>query len=58
MPVCVGSGAEFEAIADPEAKGIKDWEILDVWSEIAHKHGNYAVVDMLVSAAYELGKQA
>lgn len=44
------------AIANLKAKGIKDWEILDVWSEIAHEQGNYAVADTLASAAYELGK--
>lgn len=44
------------AIANLEAKGIKDWEILNVWSEIAHSQGNYAAADTLASAAYELGK--
>lgn len=43
-------------ITNLKAKGIKDWEILDVWSEIAHKQGNYAAADTLASAAYELGK--
>ena len=36
--------------------GIKDWEILDVWSALAHQQGDYAVADTLESAAYELGK--
>lgn len=44
------------AIANLKAKGIKDWEILNVWSEIAHEQGNYAAADTLASAAYELGK--
>ncbi len=44
------------AIAFLKAKGIKDWEILNVWSEIAHSQGNYAVADTLASATYELGK--
>ena len=39
-----------------KAKGVKDWEILNIWSEIAHKEGNYAAADTLASAAYELGK--
>ena len=33
------------ARANLKAKGIKDWEILDVWSEVAHSQGNYAVAD-------------
>lgn len=45
-----------EAIASLKAQGIKDWEILDAWSELAHKQGDYAVADTLESAAYELGK--
>ena len=45
-----------EAIASLKAKGIKDWEILDAWSELAHEQGDYAVADTLESAAYELGK--
>lgn len=44
------------AIANLEAKGIKGWEILSAWSEIAHGQGNYAVADTLASAAFELGK--
>lgn len=44
------------AIATLKAKGIKDWEILDVWSEIAHEQGNDAIADTLASAAFELGK--
>jgi hypothetical protein len=45
-----------KAIASLKAKGIKDWEILDAWSELAHQQGDYAVADTLESAAYELGK--
>lgn len=44
------------AIANLDAKGIKGWEILSAWSEIAHEQGNYAVADTLASAAFELGK--
>lgn len=33
------------AIASLKAKGIKDWEILNVWSEIAHQQGNAAAAD-------------
>lgn len=39
-----------------KAKKVKDWEILSIWSEIAHEQGNYAAADTLASAAYELGK--
>jgi len=45
-----------KAIASLKAKGIKDWEILDAWSALAHQQGDYAVADTLESAAYELGK--
>lgn len=45
-----------KAIASLKAKGIKDWEILDAWSTLAHQQGDYAVADTLESAAYELGK--
>lgn len=41
-----------------KARGIKDWEILDIWSEIAQEQSNYATADTLASAAYELGKPA
>ena len=44
------------AIANLKAKGFKDWEILNIWSEIAQEQGNYAAADTLASAAYELGK--
>lgn len=44
------------ALSPIKAKGVKDWEILNIWSEIAHKQGNYAAADTLASAAYELGK--
>ncbi len=43
------------ALTHFKAKGIKDWEILDTWSEIAQEQGNYATADTLASAAYELG---
>lgn len=33
------------AIANLEAKGIKHWEILHLWSEIAQAQGNYAAAD-------------
>lgn len=44
------------AIANLKTKGIKDWEILNIWSEIVQEQGNYAAADTLASAAYELGK--
>ena len=44
------------ALSTLKAKGVKDWEILDVWSEIAHEQGCDAVADTLASAAFELGK--
>lgn len=44
------------ALTHVKAKGIEDWEILSVWSEIAAEQGNYATADTLASAAYELGK--
>lgn len=44
------------ALTHLKAKGIEDWEILSVWSEIAAEQGNYATADTLASAAYELGK--
>ena len=44
------------ALSTLKAKGIQDWEILDVWSEIAHDQGNDAVADTLASTAFELGK--
>ncbi len=44
------------ALAHLKAKGIKDWEILNIWSEIIYEQGNYAIADTLASAAYELGK--
>jgi hypothetical protein len=46
------------ALTHLKTKGIKDWEILATWSEIAQEQGNYATADTLASAAYELGKQA
>lgn len=42
-----------KAIAFLKTKGIKDWEILDAWSELTHQQGDYAVADTLESAAYE-----
>jgi hypothetical protein len=45
-----------EAIAQWKSQGIQDWEILDVWANLAHQQGNYAIADTLESAAYELGK--
>ncbi|HEY9599473.1 MAG TPA: hypothetical protein V6D33_17565 [Cyanophyceae cyanobacterium] len=44
------------AIASLQSQGIKNWEILDAWSEFAHQQGDYAVADTLESAAFELGK--
>lgn len=46
----------LNAITNLKAKGIKDWQILTVWSEIAQEQGNYAAADTLASAAFELGK--
>ena len=45
-----------ETIAQWKSHGIQDWEILDVWANLAHQQGNYAIADTLESAAYELGK--
>jgi hypothetical protein len=44
------------ALIGLKAKGIKDWEILDIWAKILHEQGNYAIAVTLESAAYELGK--
>lgn len=45
-----------ETIAQWKSQGIQDWEILDVWANLAYQQGNYAVADTLETAAYELGK--
>lgn len=44
------------AIASLETKGIKDWEILNAWSEIAFEQGNYLAATTLATAAIERGK--
>jgi hypothetical protein len=44
------------ALTQLKAKGIKDWEILDIWAQILHEQGDYAIAVTLESAAYELGK--
>ena len=44
------------AIALLKARGIEDWQILSIWSEIACEQGNYVTADTLASAAIELGK--
>jgi hypothetical protein len=44
------------AIAHLKAKGIEDWEILDIWSKIVYEQGNYAIADVLASAAFRVGK--
>ena len=44
------------ALIQLKAKGIKDWEILDIWATILHEQGDYAIAVTLESAAYELGK--
>ncbi len=44
------------AIAQWKSQGVEDWEILDIWANLAYQQGNYAVADSLESAAYELGK--
>lgn len=44
------------ALIQLKAKGIKDWEILDIWSKIIYEQGNYAMADTLESVAHELGK--
>ena len=31
------------ALTQLKAKGIKDWEILDIWATILHEQGDYAV---------------
>ena len=44
------------ALIQLKSKGIKDWEILDIWAQILHEQGSYAIAVTLESAAYELGK--
>ena len=44
------------AIAQWKSQGIQDWEILDIWANLAYQQGHYAVADTLESAAFELGK--
>lgn len=44
------------AITQWKSQGIQDWQILDVWANLAHQQGNDVVADTLESAAYELGK--
>lgn len=44
------------ALIQLKSKGIEDWEILDIWAQILHEQGNYAIAVTLESAAYELGK--
>lgn len=44
------------AITQWKSQGIQDWQILDVWANLAHQQGNNVVADTLESAAYELGK--
>lgn len=44
------------AIAQWKSQGVQDWQILDIWANLAYQQGNYAVADTLESAAYELGK--
>jgi len=44
------------ALTQLKAKGIEDWEILDIWATILHEQGDYALAVTLESAAYELGK--
>lgn len=43
-------------IAQWKSQGVPDWQILDIWANLADQQGNYAVADTLASAAYELGK--
>ena len=45
-----------EAIAQWKSQGIQDWEILDIWANLAHQQGHSVIADTLESAAYELGK--
>lgn len=44
------------ALTALRAKGIKDWQILDAWAQIAHQQGDYAYADTLALASIELGK--
>ena len=44
------------ALTQLKAKGIKDWEILDIWAKILHEQGDYALAVSVESTAYELGK--
>lgn len=44
------------ALIQLKAKGIENWEILDIWATILHGQGDYALAVSLESAAYELGK--
>ncbi len=45
-----------DVLAQWKSQGVQDWEILDIWANLAHQQGNYAVADTLETAAYELGK--
>jgi hypothetical protein len=44
------------ALTALKAKGIKDWQILDAWAQMAHQQGDYAYADTLALASIELGK--
>lgn len=43
-----------KAIASLEAQGIRDWEILEAWSDITWKAGNKEATKVLEKAAHEL----
>ena len=43
-----------EAIADLESQGIRDWEILEAWSNINWKAGNRKASKVLEEAAHKL----
>ncbi len=45
-----------EAIAFLESQGIKDWEILEAWSDLMWKAGNREATKALEKAAQEVKK--
>lgn len=45
-----------QILAALEAKGIRKWEILNAWSELAYQQGNYPAANTLATAALALGK--
>lgn len=39
-----------EAIASLEAQGIRDWQILSIWSELLHERGDFRKGEVLSMA--------